>query len=253
MSTRTLNSTGRSRITQEMTNLQLEIDSNDPVLRVEWDLSKLELEPETLLYLDIQTEYIEKRFMLSEGSPLTGARSLNLAPELMSGVLKAWFVATILDSRGVRLIRAVSVPISFATATGDSTVESPILIVPKEGLTVPWELEVSGDLVEVRVPSQDGLWADYLKIAPSFKAALVGPIVQEICLLLLMNSGHASEGLREKWEPILRDFGLDLDADFDAGNIDDALIKSKQISRAFQEGRRVLDFLAIDMEESANR
>ena len=113
---------------------------------------------------------------------------------------------------------------------------------PTQGLTVPWELEVSGDLVEVRVPSQDGLWADYLKMAPSFKAALVGPIVQEICVLLLMNSGHASEGLREKWEPILRDFGLDLDADFDAGNIDDALLKSKQIQERSKKAEEFWTF-----------
>jgi hypothetical protein len=250
MSTRTLNSTGRSRITQEMIDLKLEIDSSLPRLNASWDLSKLALQPETILYLEVQTEYIEKRFLLSESSPLSGALSVDLPPELLSGVLRAWFVASSRDSRGIPLIRAASIPISFATATGESTLESPILMVPTEGLTVPWDLEISGDLVEVRVPSQDGLWVDYLKLAPSFKAALVGPIVQEIALLLLMNSGHASDGLREKWEPILTGFGLDLEADFEGGSIDDAILKAKQISRAFQESRRILDFVTKGKEES---
>jgi hypothetical protein len=253
MSTRTLNSTGRSRITQEMIDLTLAIDSSTPTLNASWDLSKLELQPETVLYLEVQTEYVEQRFTLSETAPLPGSLSLALPPNLLSGVLRAWFVATSRDSSGIPLVRAASIPISFATATGDSTLESPILMVPTDGLTVPWDLEISGDLVEVRVPSQDGLWADYLKLAPSFKAALVGPIVQEIALLLLMNSGHASDGLREKWEPILTDFGLDLGAEFDGVSVDDAILKSKQISRAFQESRKILDFVTNGKKESEGR
>jgi len=68
-----------------------------------------------------------------------------------------------------------------------------------------------------------------------------------------MNSGHASDGLREKWEPILTDFGLDLGAEFDGVSVDDAILKSKQISRAFQESRKILDFVTNGKKESEGR
>lgn len=246
MATRSLNSTGRSRITHDMFNATLDNHSTDPLLTLDWNLSVLSIEPSSKLFLDVSNDRLEKRFILQETTPSAGGLAINLGPAFQGRVCRIRLVAVVQDSNGVPIIRAESVPVSFTTS-GDSTAKSLLVVQPMTDLEVPWRLSFEGGDVVMMVANKNDLWTQHLRSSLILKPLLVGPIIFQIALRLLSGSEDIGAGL-EQWRDLLEEHGL-LDESLEERNFDEVIEAADQISMSFQSNSKALDRLLKSLDE----
>jgi hypothetical protein len=247
MATLSLNSTGRSRITLDMFDAALESQDSDPTIKIEWDMSSLMLEPLTKLYLDASNDRLERRFQLADSNPTSGTANVDLGPSFSGRVTRIRLVAVLVDTSGVPIIRAESIPVSFTT-TGDSTSKSLLVVQPDVDLPVPWRLNFdSGDVV-MMVSNKNDLWTLHLRNSPVFKPLLVGPVVFQIAVRLLSGSEDVGAGL-EQWEKLLEQHGLD-NKSAEGATFDEILELAEHVSLSFQAKTSSLDRLVKELEEA---
>ena len=246
MATRSLNSTGRSRITHAMFNASLDKQSTSPLLSLEWDISGLSIESSGKLFLDVSNDRLERRFVLQETTPSSGALEINIGSAFQGRVFRIRLVAVVQDSNNVPIIRAESVPVSF-TSSGESTAKSLLVVQPMSDLEVPWRLSFEGGDVVMMVSNKGNLWTQFLRPSPILKPLLVGPIVFQIALRLLAGSDDIGAGL-EQWRQLLEEHGMVEDSS-DGLNFDEVIESAEQISTSFQASSKALERLLKALEE----
>lgn len=248
MATLSLNSTGRSRITLDMFEATLLNQDHDPKIDLEWDLSDLAIEASAKLYLDVSNDRLEKRFNLAEVDPNEGSTQLDLGSAFVGRLIRIRLVAVVVDTQGIPIIRAESVPVSFTTA-GESSSKSLLVVQPDDELTVPWRLNFDGGDVVMMVSNKNDLWALHLRNAPVFKPLVVGPVVFQIAVRLLSGSDDVGAGL-DQWEKLLQKHGLDIESAEEA-SLDEILEMAEQVAVNFQANSRSLDRLVKALEEGS--
>lgn len=246
MATRSLNSTGRSRITHEMFRASLDHQPTAPLLLLDWDLSALSIEPSGKLFLDVSNDRLERRFVLQETTPSSGVLELDIGSAFHGRVFRIRLVAVVQDSNNVPIIRAESVPVSF-TSSGESTAKSLLVVQPMTDLEVPWRLSFEGGDVVMMVSNKGDLWTQFLRPSPILKPLLVGPIIFQIALRLLAGTDDIGAGL-EQWKQLLEEHGLSDDSP-DELNFDEVIDSAEQISNSFQASSKALDRLLKALEE----
>lgn len=246
MATRSLNSTGRSRITQDMFHVSVDKEGGTTVLAIEWDIRPLSIGSGKKVVLDVWNDRIERRIELSESGNDVGEQLHTLEAGFASGVIRVRIVAVAVDTAGIPIIRAESITTSFNSA-GESTAKSILVVEPVEDLDVIWELDFSAGDVILKVSNREGLWTEYLKQSQVFKSTIVGHVVYVVALHLLATRGELAVGL-EKWQTLLDSFGLNID-DSDEEDIEELMYLAREVSNAFQRDRKLLGHLISNLED----
>ena len=231
MATLSLNSTGRSRITHNMFDAQLDRSDANQTLSIDWDLSSLSLGAQWSLFVDYWNDDVERRQDLDPQGALSGSNSLDLGAEFSHSVVRIRIVVVTRDSKGLPIIRAESVAVTFTT-TGESSAKSLLPVQPDGELLVPWELDFRGGDVVLRVSNKGGLWGDHFRSSPMFKPLIVGPIVFQIAFRLIAGVEDLGSGMAN-WKRVLESAGLDT-ADLSGMSPEEMLDLAGEISTAFQ-------------------
>lgn len=245
MATLSLNSTGRSRITLGMFSATLDRSEALPLLTLDWDVSSIGIAGQWSLFVDYWNDAVEQRWDLAPQGIPVGNAVLQLGEEFNGSVFRIRLVAVTRDSRGLPIIRAESVPVSFTT-TGESSATSILPVQPDESLVTPWQLDFSGGDVILRVANKDQLMTEQLKSSILFKPLVIGPVVFQIALKLLLGTDDVGPGL-ENWIKLLKKEGLDLDnaSSLSPEEIYDAAL---EISKRFQQRKKLIQKLALDLQ-----
>ncbi len=245
MATLSLNSTGRSRITLGMFSATLDRSEALPLLTLDWDVSSIGIAGQWSLFVDYWNDALEQRWDLAPQGIPVGNAVLQLGEEFNGSVFRIRLVAVTRDSRGLPIIRAESVPVSFTT-TGESSATSILPVQPDESLVTPWQLDFSGGDVILRVANKDQLMTEQLKSSILFKPLVIGPVVFQIALKLLLGTDDVGPGL-ENWIKLLKKEGLDLDnaSSLSPEEIYDAAL---EISKRFQQRKKLIQKLALDLQ-----
>lgn len=202
MPTRTLNATGRSRITKAMFSAH----GSGGFVTVKWDMSNLDLDSACQLFIVLRNGALEDRHEIQDISLDSDQVKVPVRSELQRDFVNVQLVVTQRDQRNVPLIRASSVIVAVNLETGESTSDTPLLLVAREDLAVPWQLDFGGDL-KVLVSNRDSLWTNRTSTSPEFEAAILPAIVFEIAIHVL--SGALQGGKAESdWVEILEVYGL---------------------------------------------
>lgn len=246
MATRSLNDTGRSRITHEMFDASLSRETGEPVLKISWDITPLSIRSKKKLVVDISNDRVEQRVELSEVGADVGEIIYPLSAEFAVGVTRIRIVAVTEDASGIPIIRAESVTTSFSTS-GESTSKSILVVEPVADLAVIWELDFdSGDVI-LKVSNKDNLWSEQLRQSQIFKSTIIGHIVYAVALHLLATRDELAAGL-VNWQNLLVPLGLNID-DSDEADVEDLMDHARDVSHAFQEDRKLLSHLISNLEE----
>ena len=245
MTTRTLNSTGRSRITQDM--FKVNMANMNRAIDISWDLTALKIPSSSKLFLEVINKKVERRFELSEDQADSGTAQVPLPPELLTGFVSVKVVAVGRDKSGIPLIEADSIATTIATETGESSATSPLVVCPQMDLEVPWELDFTGGDVRVLVAADNGLYAQTLKSSSIFKSVIIGPIVYEI-VLKMMDSDEGLGSAFGIWKTMLAPYGLDLSEDVHDWDFEQKHTAARQISKDFQIGKKTLTYLQNSIE-----
>ena len=240
VATRSLNSTGRSRITHQMFDAVLDSQNSSPTIDITWDLSDLKLPSESSLFVDVSNDRVEKRFSLSEPDLDIGQIVIELGPEFVRSVARLRLIAVIRDSSNIPVIRAESVTVSFSSS-GESSAKSLLVVQPVNDLKAPWELSFVGGDVILNVSNEGGLWSSHLRLSPLFKVLVIGPIVYQVALELLTSRGELGRGM-ERWQELLVSYGLEIE-DSDDLDIEELMKQARDVSLEFQASRKTVEYL----------
>lgn len=247
MATRTLNMTGRSRITSEMFDIEAQLEPEGLQLQINWSFEELGLPESALCFLDVDNPNFERRFELHG---LKGEAVFNLEPGLTKGGIGYQVIVVTSDARGIPLIRAASKRGAVDSETGESTLKSPLIVVPDSDLRIPWKLDFTTGDVRLLVAAKDNLWSE-LKASPFFKNLIAGPLVFEIALHLMDTSESVvGEGL-SKWIDVFERYGFDSDSDFEDMELSEKIDFAKAIAEKFQEDKKILEKLVLQIETEA--
>lgn len=250
MATRTLNSTGRSRITLEMIELAVLQDNSKPrtrVISVRCDMRSLDLPENSSLHLDLSNDFSEVRFDVTNDNQVN---RIEVDSGFFSGTVRARLSSSSFDSKGVALINAESVQILIDGPSGETTLNSPLVLRPDPDLEVPWKLDHSKGDFMVLVSNRGNLWTEYLKASKSFKALIAGPLILQICLHLLSDDGDTDGASMTQWIKILKPYGLDLSVLDDDLDLSEKLEIASRISEEFARKQNVLDGLIKKLGDS---
>ena len=224
MATRTLNATGRSRITKAM----FRADGRGSFVEVTWDMSSLNLDDSCELIAVLRNGGLEERLEMVDASLKSGKAKLAVRPELQRDFVNVQLLVIQRDDSNVPLIRANSVVVAVNLATGESTSDTPLLLVAREDLAVPWQLDFAGD-VKVLVANREALWTSRVSTSPEFEAAILPGVVFEIAVHVL--SGALQGGKAESdWIEILKPYGLEPDHEKD---MSDLVTEARNVTEKF--------------------
>lgn len=242
MATRTLNATGRSRITKAM----FRAEGSGSFVQVEWDMSRLNLDESCQLFAVLKNGGLEDRVEINDASLKSGTAKLPVRQELQRNFVNVQLLAIQRDEKNVPLIRANSVVVAVNLMTGESTSDTPLLLVARDDLAVPWQLDFAGD-VKVLVSNREALWTSRISTSPEFEAAILPGIVFEIAVHVL--SGAFQGGKAESdWIEILKPYGLELDEEKDMG---DRVAEARNIAEKFCLNHDLVGNLLRRIRESA--
>ncbi|MDA8552204.1 hypothetical protein N9K78_02835 [Aquiluna sp.] len=247
MSTRTLNSTGRSRITLNMIDMEVlpsTLDSTSRSIRARCDVSSLALPKDSSLFLELSNSYSETRFELSADGE---NNEIEVDSGFFSGTVRAKFVASHLEANRVAIISAESVAILFDGPSGESTLNSPLILRPDPDLEVPWKLDFTNGDFMVLVSNRGNLWTQYLKSSATFKALIASPLVFQICLYLLDQDETNDGAAMVQWIETLKPYGLDLTVlDVDL-TLSEKIDIAGAVSERFVMNKGILDTLISNL------
>lgn len=203
---RTLNSTGRQRITMDMVSLTPRIDGPSRSVDVSWNLETLALDPTAEVIIEISITGQTIRISAGMLGDATGCHEAKVPFLRDAKSAKGKVLVSKANSSGVRLILATtsSIPVLFEKEPEGG--ESPLPIQLKEDLNSVWELDYSTGKPVLWIVNKNGIYSR-LKSDPIFFPTILPAVIKEIAFKLL-SSPSSFESNSEVWIRFFRALGL---------------------------------------------
>jgi hypothetical protein len=203
---RTLNSTGRKRITVDMFSIEPKISLGKKSLVFSWNLAPLELNQDSEVVIEVSTMGQSERLSVGKLGSGIGIQEVRTAIFSEAKAAKAKILVSALNSSGIRMILATSTGISCLFEKEDDGGGSPLPIQLRDDLTNIWQLDFSSGRPVLLIANSDGIYSE-LKANPLFFPTILPQVIKEIAFHLLINPS-AFEDNPEIWHMFFESLGL---------------------------------------------
>jgi len=253
---RTLNSTGRQRITMEMVSANPRIDGASRSISLAWDLSSLRLDSTSDVVIEASITGQSMRIVAGPLGDGTGSHEAKVPFLVDAKSAKIKVLVAKENSSGVRIISATttSIPVLFEREPEGG--QSPLPIQLKDDLKTVWELDYSTGKPVLWISNKNGIYGR-LKSNPIFFPTILPQVIKEISFQLLTNPS-LFESNSEVWEKFFKKLGLSdeerlsLQAmeDIEDGTID-RWAKAEALSSEFAVRLKVMSKIEAALEEES--
>ena len=203
---RTLNSTGRKRITLDKLVVEPRVNGDNKSLYFSWDLAGLELDSDAEVIIEVSTT--GQSYRVSAGKLADGIGSFEVHAPTFSQAKSARskIVVAQVNPVGVRIILATSAGISALFEEEEMGGASPLPIQLRDDLKTIWQLDFSSGKPVLLVTNSEGIYAD-LKSNPLFFPTMLPQVIKEIAFQLLTNPSSFEDG-PQVWHEFFESIGL---------------------------------------------
>ena len=255
---RTVNPTGKSRITHENVSAHFDEDADSGVLDVTWDLEGFDFDQEAELIFETYSLGRTTRDQIPLAGNFKGTRSLHLA-ELAQFHSVNLFLRVVSTSGGVRLILAESAAIPLFRGPEQASQESLLKVQPVENLPKLWEIDYSLGEPVLQVNNKDQSYPTLVS-SGLFLSAILPSVVEEICFVLITNDEAFAAEVFDRWLSFLGVYGLtesklsELHESLEVEDLGQALASvretCKSVASAFSEQKELVRHALSAEEES---
>ena len=203
---RTLNSTGRQRITMDMVSLIPKMDGPHRSVNVSWNLGTLSLDATADVIIEVSITGQTMRIQAGKLGDATGSHEAKVPFFRDAKSAKAKILVSKPNATGVRFILATSSSIPVLFEKEPEGGESPLQIQLKDDLNTVWELDYSTGKPVLWVANKNGIYGR-LKSDPIFFPTILPAVIKEIAFKLL-TSPSSFESNSAVWVKFFRALGL---------------------------------------------
>ncbi len=203
---RTLNSTGRQRITMDMVSATPRMEGAIRSIDLVWNLTELALDEKSEVIIEVSITGQTMRIVAGQLDRGTGSYQAKVPFLVDAKSAKAKLLVSKANSAGVRIISATSTSIPVLFEKEPEGGQSPLPIQLKEDLKTVWELDYSTGKPVLWITNKNGIYGQ-LKSNPIFFPTILPQVVKEISFQLLTNPS-AFESNPEVWVNFFRSLGL---------------------------------------------
>lgn len=203
---KTLNSTGRQRITMDMVSLSPRMDGPNRSVDVSWNLETLALDPTADVIIEVSITGQTMRTLVGKLGDASGSHEAKVPFLRDAKSAKAKILVSKPNATGIRLILATTSLISVLFEKEPEGAESPLPIQLKEDLNTVWELDYSTGKPVLWIANKNGIYSR-LKSDPIFFPTILPGVIKEIAFKLL-SSPSSFESNSGVWVKFFRTLGL---------------------------------------------
>jgi hypothetical protein len=250
---RTVNHTGRTKITLDLVSLKTSAQSARKTIDISWDLTSLALSPGFDLVAEIDSFAASQRIELGQLREGKGSAELDLEYIRDSNLAKVTLL--VVDaSQPVRIIKAKtsSMPVIFDLA---ENADGQLLKIQRlDDLETLWHVDFHSGEPILQVCNRGGLYPK-LTNGPLFFAAVLPAAVKEIAFTLFSSLYDIQEEVMEAWLEYFEFLGLsqaDMTSlgigasEFDEDTYAKRLEVSEFISSQFSKSNKFIDLVSED-------
>jgi hypothetical protein len=253
---RTLNSTGRQRITMDMVSATPRIEGASRSIDLVWNLAELTLDKKSDVIIEVSITGQTMRIVSGQLAEGTGSHQAKVPFLVDAKSAKVKILVSMANESGIRMISATSTSIPVLFEKEPEGGQSPLPIQLKEDLKTVWELDYSTGKPVLWITNKNGIYGQ-LKSNPIFFPTILPQVIKEISFQMLSNPS-AFESNSEVWVNFFRGLGLsdeeraDLQAmeDIEEGT-QDRWDKAEALSSEFSVRLKVLSKIEAALEEES--
>lgn len=203
---KTLNSTGRQRITMDMVTVTPKMDGPNRSIDFNWNLDRLALDPTADVVVEVSITGQTMRTLVGKLGGAAGSHEAKVPFLRDAKSAKAKILVSKPNDTGVRIILATTTSISVLFEKEPEGAQSPLPIQLKEDLNTVWELDYSTGKPVLWVANKNGIYSR-LKSDPIFFPTILPGVIKEIAFKLLSNpsSFESNSGV---WIKFFKTLGL---------------------------------------------